>query len=113
MRAIVALILASMHMNEPPPDFDKLWDFNDPAATEQTFRALLPRAAGSGDESYRAQLLTQIARAQGLQRKFDEAHGELTPALKVKRLRVEELWAPEIESMYPDDVSPREVRTLL
>ena len=79
MRMIV-LILASILMNEPLPDFDKLWDYNDPGATERTFRALLPRAEASGDESYRAQLLTQIARAQGLQRRFDEAHATLDQA---------------------------------
>ena len=64
-------------MNDPLPDFDKLWDYNDAATTEQAFRALLPRAEASGDESYRAQLLTQIARTQGLQRRFDEAHATL------------------------------------
>jgi tetratricopeptide (TPR) repeat protein len=70
----IGIILAALLMNDPLPDFDKLWDYNDPAATELTFRALLPRADGSGDASYRAQLLTQVARAQGLQRKFNEAH---------------------------------------
>ena len=75
---ILALIL--MSNPEPLSDFDKLWDYNDPAATEQKLRALLPRAEASGDASYRAQLLTQIARAQGLQRKFAEAHATLDQA---------------------------------
>jgi hypothetical protein len=48
-------------------DFDKLWNFNDPAESERKFRALPPDA----------EVQTQIARAQGLQRKFDEAHKTL------------------------------------
>ncbi len=59
------------------PDFDALWDFNNPAATEQKFRDLLPAAQSSVDISYLAQLLTQIARTEGLQRKFDDAHRTL------------------------------------
>lgn len=59
------------------PDFDRLWDFSNPAQTEVQFRELLPVAEKSGDLDYRLQLLTQIARTQGLQRKFDEAHATL------------------------------------
>lgn len=55
-------------------DFDTLWNYNDPAGTEQKFRALLPQAEAGDDRSYHAQLLTQIARTLGLQRRFDEAH---------------------------------------
>lgn len=56
------------------PDFDALWDYNEPAATEAKFRELLPLAQESNDLSYRLQLETQIARALGLQQRFDEAH---------------------------------------
>lgn len=56
------------------PDFNQLWNYADPAATEQQFRELLPQAEASGDRAYHAELLTQIARALGLQRKFDDAH---------------------------------------
>jgi tetratricopeptide (TPR) repeat protein len=59
------------------PDFDKMWDYNHPDSTEVKFRALLPRAIDSRDTSYWAQLLTQIARTQGLQMRFDEAHRTL------------------------------------
>jgi tetratricopeptide (TPR) repeat protein len=62
------------------PDFDALWDYNHPDSTEAAFRSLLPLAGQSGDQSYRAQLLTQIARAQGLQMKFAEAHRTLDSA---------------------------------
>jgi tetratricopeptide (TPR) repeat protein len=60
-----------------PPDFDSLWNYDDPAATETRFRALLPEAEASPDTAYRAELLTQIARTLGLQRKFDAAHAVL------------------------------------
>ncbi len=59
------------------PDFDALWDYEHPAQTEAAFRQLLPQAEASGDASYHLQLLTQIARVQGLQRRFDDAHATL------------------------------------
>lgn len=62
---------------KPLTDFDALWDYNDPARTEVKFRELLPGAKESSDKSYYAQLLTQIARTEGLQRKFEDAHQTL------------------------------------
>jgi len=62
-------------MSANRPNFDEFWDYHQPAATEQKFRTLLPLA--EGDLDYHAQLLTQIARAQGLQRQFEEAHRTL------------------------------------
>ena len=59
------------------PDFDALWNYGDPAATEQKFRDILPTAESSGDTGYHTELLTQIARTLGLQQKFDEAHALL------------------------------------
>lgn len=61
-------------MNTNLPDFNKLWDFNKPHVTEQKFRELIPAAKDSGDPEYHLQLLTQIARTEGLQKKFEEAH---------------------------------------
>jgi len=58
-------------------DFDKLWDYNDPAKTEKAFEELLPDAEGAGNCDYHAQLLTQIARTHSLRRQFDLAHGIL------------------------------------
>ena len=67
-----------MAANSPDlPDFNTLWNFNDPAATEAAFSALVEPARQSGDRSYHLQLLTQLARAQGLQDKFDAAHATL------------------------------------
>lgn len=51
-------------------DFDLKWDYNDPAATERVFRSML---GGAPDEAYRQELMTQIARTLGLQRRFEEA----------------------------------------
>src|SRR5262245_1505568 len=75
-------------------DFDKLWDYSNPGATEEKFRALLPDAERRSDLSYLSQLLTQVARTQGLQNRFDEAHATLdgvekmlTDDLKLARIR--------------------------
>lgn len=61
-------------------DFDRLWDYDDPAATEAKFRQILPATRALPDHDHYCQLLTQIARAAGLQRKFDEAHRVLDEA---------------------------------
>jgi len=55
-------------------DFDSLWNYNDPAATETKFREILPQIKESGNISEYLQLLTQIARTLGLRRMFDESH---------------------------------------
>ena len=61
-----------------PPDLDVLWDFTDPAASEARFRALLPSARSHPGRH--AELLTQVARAQGLQRAYSAAHATLDQA---------------------------------
>ena len=76
-------------------DFDDLWDYDDPEATEQKFRQVLPSA--TGEASRYAQLLTQIARAQGLQKKFDEAHRTLD----------------EVQRLLADDLKQAKIRYLL
>ena len=57
------------------PDFDALWDYDHPDQTEAKFREILLQFP----ENTRSflELLTQIARAQGLQRKFEHAHQTL------------------------------------
>jgi len=64
-------------------DFDKLWNYEDPAATEAKFRELLPAAEKGKDRAYYIELLTQLARTQSLQRKFDKAHEILDKAMKL------------------------------
>lgn len=61
----------------PLPAFDQLWNFRDPAATEAAFAEILPLAESADNRSYRLELLTQIARAQGLQARFVDAHETL------------------------------------
>ncbi|MEQ1907055.1 MAG: tetratricopeptide repeat protein, partial [Pirellulaceae bacterium] len=53
---------------------DALWDYNKPAETEAKFRKVLEDTKSSATPAFIAELKTQIARALGLQQKFDEAH---------------------------------------
>ena len=55
-------------------DFDSLWNYSDPAATEEKFNDVLPQIKESGTTSDYLQLLTQIARTYGLRMKFDDSH---------------------------------------
>ncbi len=64
-----------------PDAIDAQWEYGDPAGSEARFRGLLTKAA-AGSEA-QVELLTQIARAQGLQRKFDLAHQTLDEAQAV------------------------------
>lgn len=59
-------------------ELDALWDYSRPAETEARFREWL--LATETDPAARVELLTQIARAQGLQRRFDEARATLLGA---------------------------------
>lgn len=52
---------------------DDLWDFGAPATSE----ARLREAAGSAMGTERHELRTQVARALGMQDRFDEGHAEL------------------------------------
>lgn len=82
-------------MSETPlPNLFDLWDYNDPAGTAVHFRELLPLAVQSGVAGYHLELLTQLARAEGLQGHFAEAHAildevesQLTPQLPIAQMR--------------------------
>jgi tetratricopeptide (TPR) repeat protein len=69
---------------------DELWDFEDPAGSEQRFA--VEEASQSHTESERAELVTQRARALGLQGRFEDGHALLDslgdPADAVVRTRV-------------------------
>ncbi|MEO6533943.1 MAG: hypothetical protein ABIO06_10275 [Pseudolysinimonas sp.] len=55
-------------------DLDALWDFGDPLASEAAFRGAISSLDGSEDDQVaRAVLGTQLARALGLQGRYDEA----------------------------------------
>jgi hypothetical protein len=66
-----------MHRVSPQnlPDFDALWDYSHPDQTETKFCEILLQFPE--DDAAFLELLTQIARAQGLQGKFDHAHQTL------------------------------------
>jgi hypothetical protein len=64
------------------PNIRDTWDFNDPVESERRFKSIL---AGSGlDLDGRLQVMTQIARALGLQSKLDEAHALLRKGVSVQ-----------------------------
>lgn len=57
----------------PVTDPSTLWNFDDPAGSEQRFRTAAETAEGAD----RLVLMTQVARALGLQEKYDEGHALL------------------------------------
>jgi tetratricopeptide (TPR) repeat protein len=61
-------------------NFDALWNYSDPSGTEAKFRELLSSLGSKSDLYW--QLKTQIARTEGLQRKFTEAHATLDEVQK-------------------------------
>ena len=99
-------------MSQPNlPDFDSLWDYSNPDQTETKFREVLPQFP---DGNERLELLTQIARTQGLQRKFDEAHktldeveGQLSVDSSCARVRyLLERGRVFNSSKYPEEARP-------
>jgi tetratricopeptide (TPR) repeat protein len=62
------------------PEIDSLWDYQKPADSEARFRELLSQVPTNSE--YYLELLTQIARAQGLQGKYSEAHATLDAVLE-------------------------------
>ena len=81
MRALIAgTLLLSVTPGAMSMDVRSLWDFNNPALSEQRFRDALAKA--SPEETFILQ--TQIARSYGLRNQFDKARGvlkELQPGL--------------------------------
>jgi tetratricopeptide (TPR) repeat protein len=63
-----------------PNDFDDLWNFADPAATEQRFRDLLADPRVVALPALGVEIETQIARTLGLRRRFQEARAVLDAA---------------------------------
>ena len=54
-------------------DLRDLWDFSDPSGSERRFRAL----ASASPEPAATHAMTQVARALGLQERYDDAHAVL------------------------------------
>lgn len=67
--------------NVDKANFDQLWDYNRPGESEARFREYLA-TVDLHTPDY-VELLTQIARAQGLQRNFAAAHQTLDEAQKL------------------------------
>ncbi len=77
------------------PDLKTLLDFDKPGESEQALRALLTHH--QGDLETELTLMTQIARAQGIQKRSDEAHQTLD----------------DVERRLTDDLPAARVRLLL
>lgn len=60
--------------------FDDLWDYSHPEETRLKFSKLLEEQRPKEDSGYIAELLTQMARAEGLQGQFEAAHKTLDEA---------------------------------
>jgi tetratricopeptide (TPR) repeat protein len=78
------------------PDIDALWNFADPAASEAKFIAAIDSLSPDAPRWHALLLQTQVARSQGLQRRFADAHRTLDaidlstedcpPVLRVRHL---------------------------
>jgi tetratricopeptide (TPR) repeat protein len=90
----VLLFLAAM-------DLDQLWIWDDPASSERKFRELPPSA----------EVQTQIARAQGLQGHFAEAHKTLD-AIVTNSPRVEVRYLLERGRIFNSSGKPDQARPL-
>ena len=96
-RLLLHLTLAACAAAAPGPSIEELWNHADPAASETAFFDRLASVGPADPPGFRLELLTQIARAQGLQGDFDAARRTLA---QVKRSR-------------PEPGSPAQVRMLL
>ncbi|HZT95329.1 MAG TPA: tetratricopeptide repeat protein, partial [Chloroflexota bacterium] len=81
-----------MSTSEQPLDLVG-WEIDLPAEAESRFRDALPGAEAAGDDVYLAELLTQLARTQSLQGRFEEAHALLD---RVEGLLIDGMARPRI-----------------
>jgi len=98
---------------EASVDFDSWWDYDHPDVTEGRFKALLPELPA--DSPIRLELLTQIARAQGLQRRFDDAHRTLDavePQLPIEPARITARYLLERGRVFNSARQPDQARPL-
>jgi len=71
----LTLITITVMAKEP---INKLWDYSDPKTSEIRFRSRLAEEEKENSPlADRMEILTQIARSEGLQQMFDEAHKTL------------------------------------
>ena len=99
-------------MSQPNlPDFDSLWDYSNPEQTETKFLEVLPQFPEN--EPARLELLTQIARAQGLQREFADAHlvlDEVEKQLSIDSSRARVRYLLERGRVFNSSKHPEEAR---
>lgn len=101
------------------PDIYALWDYNRPAETEKRFRTVLSSLNAAGSNlAYKLELLTQIARSEGLQDHFAAAHKTLDgvdrqlPSLSGHYMRPVILAALERGRVYNSSDRPDRARHL-
>jgi tetratricopeptide (TPR) repeat protein len=75
------------------PAIVDVWDYSDPEGSRVRFEELAREAEAAGEETYRAEIMTQVARTHGLQGNFDEANATLDavaamPAAEHPRVRL-------------------------
>lgn len=70
----LALALFAVWGSAASADVDGLWDFDQPAESEARFQAAFDQAK---DNASRSEILTQLARAQGLQGRFADGNRTL------------------------------------
>jgi tetratricopeptide (TPR) repeat protein len=93
---LLALALAGPAQALTSAEIDALWNYYDPAASEKRFRA--ERARWPDGSAEALEIDTQVARALGLQDRFDDAKAVLdriVPALKSAPARAEVRWLLE------------------
>ena len=77
----VVLAHSSMSLATTIDEMLKQWNFQDAAATQEIFETLLESA--NRDPTFKAAVLSQIARTHSLRGHFDQAHGHLDEAEKL------------------------------
>jgi len=92
-------------------DFDSLWDYSHTDQTETKFIELLPQFPE--EDPARLELLTQIARAQGLQREFNDAHltlDQVENQLSIESSRARVRYLLERGRVFNSSGTPDEAR---
>jgi tetratricopeptide (TPR) repeat protein len=96
-------------------DLEALWDFGDPGSSEARFRGVVRQLRGPTDLSLSAEALSQMARAQALQRKFRAAHhtlDRLVPLLPQLSARARVRYHLERGRVLNSGGAPRKALTL-
>jgi tetratricopeptide (TPR) repeat protein len=100
---------AASRRKPTPAALDALWDFDDPRSSEARFREFIGRVRRPTDTDLRAEALTQLARSQGLQRKFGPAHrtlDTLVPSLSKLGARARVRYSLERGRVFNSEGAP-------